>query len=156
MISKKTGLDEDGNLMIMVLMVFLLISVLVTAVISVASMENKISHYALNEQQAQQSADAGVEWAIEEIWQQGLPQVFRAQLAIGEMIKTDVNSTAREFLEMRNNGNSKSQQKCRYQFTAKSDYCGVKKEVTVEIVYTYSGVMPVDYEQAEIMSYKTN
>jgi hypothetical protein len=61
--------DEKGSILIIALMIFFVSISLGMSIIKIAAMEKKISHYALNMQQAQQAADAGVEWAIEKIYQ---------------------------------------------------------------------------------------
>lgn len=52
-----------GSAIVMALLIFLIISVLAVSVISVAAMENKISLYDANKEQARMAADAGVEVA---------------------------------------------------------------------------------------------
>lgn len=158
MAGRRAILNEDGNLMLMVLMIFLALSILGSAIIGVASMENKISHYAVNAQQAQQAADAGAEWAIEQIWQDGLPEIFDRQLAIDDLINTDIKVTGREDTVIDSgNGNPLSRKsECRYQFTVQSDYRAAKKKLEVEVVYSYSGTNPLQYDKVEIKSYQYN
>ncbi len=158
MTGRRSVPNQDGNLMFMVLMVFLVLSILGTAIIGVASMENKISHYALNVQQAQQAADAGAEWAIEQIWEEGLPEIFNEQLAIDDLIKTTIKVTDREDTVI-DPGNSIPQSRkseCRYQFTVQSDYRAAKKKLEVEVVYSYSGTNPQQYDKVAIKSYQYN
>ena len=158
MTGRRAICSQEGNLMLMVLMIFLVLSVLGTAIISVASMENKISHYAVNVQQAQQAADAGAEWAIEQIWKEGLPEIFNERLAIDELIKADIKVTDRADTVI-DPGNGISQlrkSECRYRFTVQSDYHAAKKKLDVEVVYSYSGTNPLQYDEVEIKSYQYN
>lgn len=154
MAGRKAISDQNGNLMLMALIVFLVLSILGTAIVSVASLENKISHYALNAQQAQQAADAGAEWAIEQLWQQGLPETYAGQLAIDDLIKTDINVTEREVSVIGPGNGLPEKNECRYRFIVQSDYHSAKKKLEVEIVYSYSGTNPLQYDKVEIKSYQ--
>ncbi|MEN6326263.1 MAG: PilX N-terminal domain-containing pilus assembly protein [Syntrophomonas sp.] len=156
MTGRRSVLNQDGNLMLMVVLVFLVISILGTAIISIASMENKISHYTVNAQQAQQAADAGAEWAIEQIWKEGLPEIFNEQLVIDELIKTDIKVTDREdtVIDPGNGILQSRKSECRYQFTVQSDYCAAKQKLEVEVVYSYSGTNPLQYDKVDIKSYQ--
>jgi len=60
--------SEQGSIMLMALMIFLILSVLGTALIGMARMELQTSDYAIKVQQARQAADAGVEWAMRKIY----------------------------------------------------------------------------------------
>jgi len=62
--------SEQGSLMLMTLMILMVISLLGANIIEVGSMELKISHYDFKAQQAQQAADAGVDWAAERVYLQ--------------------------------------------------------------------------------------
>lgn len=154
MVGRRTISDQDGNLILMVLMVFLVLSILGTAIISIASLENKMSHYAVKAQQAQQAADAGAEWAIEQLWLQGLPEIYTEQLAIDEFIEADINVTEREVSVIDPGHGLPGKNECRYRFTVQSDYHSAKKELEVEVVYSYSGTNPLQYDKAEIKSYQ--
>lgn len=55
--------------MVMAVMVMLAVVILGTAIISLAAMEKKISYYTYRKLQAQEAADAGVEWALEQTLQ---------------------------------------------------------------------------------------
>ncbi len=152
---RRVLLDENGNLILMTLIIFLVLSILGTTVISIAGMENKISRYALNAQQAQQAADAGAEWAIEQIWNQGMPESFQEELLIGDMINSRVEVTNRqnEVIDEGDGTPLSVKSKCRYQFMVHSEYRGAKKELAVELVYFYSGTNHPQREQVEIVSY---
>lgn len=73
----------------MVLMILMVMSLLGATTVELASMELKISHYEFRAQQAQQAADAGVDWAAERVYLQlinqqdemELPQVINFQPA---------------------------------------------------------------------------
>jgi hypothetical protein len=54
---------QQGSVMVMALMIFLIISVLATSIISVAAMESKMTLYDARKEQARQLADAGVQVA---------------------------------------------------------------------------------------------
>ncbi len=54
--------------MLMVLIILVVISLLGATTVEVASWELKISHYESRAEQAQQAADAGVDWAAERIY----------------------------------------------------------------------------------------
>lgn len=68
-IQSKTSFHEQGNLMVMAVMVMLVLVILGTAITSLAAMEKKISYYSYRKLQAQEAADAGVEWALEQTLQ---------------------------------------------------------------------------------------
>ncbi|MGI6453326.1 MAG: hypothetical protein ACOX0E_07690 [Syntrophomonadaceae bacterium] len=61
--------DEKGSLLLMALILLITFSVLVTAITNMASLEYRMNDMALKDQQAQQMADAGVDWAMENIYQ---------------------------------------------------------------------------------------
>jgi hypothetical protein len=61
-------LPEQGNAVLITLMVLMVLTVLGTTVIEVGSMEYKISRYDYEYQQAQLAADAGVEWSAEQVY----------------------------------------------------------------------------------------
>ena len=67
---EKVGLQcsEQGNAVLIALMVMLVLTVLGTTVIEVGTMEYKISRYDYESQQAQLLADAGVEWSAEQVY----------------------------------------------------------------------------------------
>jgi len=67
-VKNKYSQAESGNVMVMAVMIMLVLMVLGTSILSIASMEKKISHNAVYTQKAQQAADAGVEWAIAQIY----------------------------------------------------------------------------------------
>ena len=60
--------DEKGSILLMALMVFLVLTVMGTVAMNMASIEYKISNYIYEEQQARQTADAGVDWAVEKVY----------------------------------------------------------------------------------------
>lgn len=55
---------EQGSLLVMALLIMMILVILGTAAISLASMERKVSQYYFRELKAQEAADAGVEWAL--------------------------------------------------------------------------------------------
>ena len=61
---------ESGHTMLIALMTFMIISLLGTIIVEVGNMEYKSSYYDYELQQAQQAADAGIDWATESIYLQ--------------------------------------------------------------------------------------
>ncbi len=59
---------ERGSIMLMALMMLLLVSCLGYAIIELGLIEYKSSHYDYQAAQAQQAADAGVDWGLESIY----------------------------------------------------------------------------------------
>jgi len=159
--------NEDGALMLMALMVMLLCTIWGIATIELASIEKKLSFYLFQSQQAQQAADGGVEWAIEEIWHRGLPAEFEEEVTISDGIKAQIKVTekAEEFdcslVDLESN-NDKPQEdelqenekkKCRYCLTSTAVYNQAKKKLKVKLLYTYTASSPQPYESAVIEYY---
>lgn len=177
-IKKVKNSTEEGNLMLMTLMVLLVLSVLGTTVLRVAGMENKVSRYGVQLLQAQQAADAGVDWAIEEIWKQGLPEIFAEQVVWEDDISSQIivservvealtdsgsendsgNGNGYNGKQGNDNGNKNQAEafECSYQFTSAGVCRGTTKEVAAEVVYTYTATDPASYDRVEIRSYTTD
>ncbi|MEN6349745.1 MAG: PilX N-terminal domain-containing pilus assembly protein [Syntrophomonas sp.] len=162
----KKIVSQEGNLMLMTLMVLLVLSVLGATVLGVAGMENKVSHYGAGSLQAQQAADAGVEWAIEELWKEGLPETFHRELVLDNSITSGIVVTQRTGGSQAGTGNGNNgsydsnnqaeQLECSYKFTSTGNYRGITKKVAVEIVYKYSAAAPAGYDSVEIRSYTSS
>jgi hypothetical protein len=169
---------ELGSIMIMVLLMFLLVSFLAAAVIGIGVMEFKSSHYDFQAQQAQQGADAGVDWCLENIYTElTLPANLTA-----ESLPTRLNcSNQSMYLNVGDKtctvsiGNiinktnpQNAQGLCTYEFTASGTYEGAFKQVTVQATYYFTGgyqytnssgttsFLPREYlDRGKIVSYQT-
>ena len=135
--------SERGSVILMTMMVFLILSILAAAIVSAAGMEGKISHYAYRSEQAQQAADAGVEWARAEIYsrleeqkdQESLPDDpldYATTMEIGtEADKARIAFSEASLIKQ-------SSQDCTYGFTSTGSFQGAKKAVTVQIRYSFT------------------
>lgn len=161
------SVNEDGSLMLMALVLMLLGTIWGMAAIELASMEKKVSYYLVQSQQAQEAADAGAEWAIEEIWHRGLPADFAAELLIAEGItaQIEVLEKGEEFdcLPFAAEGSGEKaedespenvKKQCCYCFTSSGVYKKAKKKIKVKVLYSYYADSPQSYESAVIEYYR--
>ncbi len=77
--------------MLMILMILMVISLLGAAAIELGSMELKISQYEFRLQQAQQAADAGVDWAAERVYLQLVNRQGETDLPVFLDLQPDMN-----------------------------------------------------------------
>ncbi|MDD2510227.1 MAG: pilus assembly PilX N-terminal domain-containing protein [Syntrophomonas sp.] len=154
--------NKDGALMLMVLIVLLLCTILGIGTIELASLEKKLSYYVFQSQQAQQAVDAGVEWAIEEIWRRGLPANLEEELVISDEVKAQIRvlEKDRDFACSPANfeGNEEKlpeneKKKCRYCLTSTALYYKAEKKVKVQVLYSYTDSSPEPYESVAIEYY---
>lgn len=150
MVRIKTGADcQQGGIMLMALMILLLLAVLGTAIIEIGLMESKSSHYAREEQQAQQAADAGVEWGMEKIYlelqqpsnlsSETLPVSLSCGNAVISLAGPDETgqATIGEVVSKTGSGNEGGQ--CTYEYSSTGFFRGARKRVTVQIIYYFAG-----------------
>jgi hypothetical protein len=135
--------SQDGNLVLTALIIFWALLVMGTAVIKISSMEIKMSSYAFKAEQAQQAADAGVDWVVEKIYRElqnhladeVLPEVFSftgPDLHLGSVnidYITRLNQTS----------NPEEENYCIYSVKASGFYAGAGKTVKVTVRYNYTG-----------------
>lgn len=146
----KLRLDCDkGGIMLLTLMILLITSLLGLVIIEVGTMEAKSSRYNIELQQAQQAADAGVEWVMENIYSElttfnnlyavNLPvslmcgnknMIFaensgRCTVTVGTIVKID-NPSA-------------DSSSCTYEFTSTGKFGRANKPITVRSTYKFSG-----------------
>jgi Tfp pilus assembly protein PilX len=140
---------QKGATMFMAIVIMLLVGVLGVTIVEIGLMENKSSHYDWEEQQAQQAADAGVEWGRERIYlelQQPnnliLP-TLPARLLCGnaEMLLAGDDETCKANIGevVGKPGPINAADACTYEFTSTGSFRGARKVVTVQIVYSFTG-----------------
>jgi Tfp pilus assembly protein PilX len=145
----KTGADcQQGGIMLMALMILLLLAVLGTAIIEIGLMESKSSHYAREEQQAQQAADAGVEWGMEKIYlelqqpsnlsAETLPVSLSCGNAVISLAGPDETGQA-IIGEVSKIGSGNEGGQCTYEYSSTGLFRGGRKRVTVQIIYYFAG-----------------
>ena len=133
----------------MALMILLLLAVLGAAIIEIGLMESKSSHYAREEQQAQQAADAGVEWGMEKIYlelqqpsnlsTETLPVSLSCGNAVISLASNEETCQAiiGEVVSKTGSGNEVGQ--CTYEFSSTGLFRSARKGVTVQIIYYFVG-----------------
>ncbi|MDD4802185.1 MAG: PilX N-terminal domain-containing pilus assembly protein [Syntrophomonas sp.] len=136
----------------MVLMVLIIVSLLAAAAIEAGSLEMKISHNEFKAQQAQQSADAGVEWGAERIYLYLLSYQADAELPVcidfqpdskPQRFGTDLldpdspNFMINNWQAVRVSGAVSNP--AVYQFTSTGNYLNTNKKIEVQISYPYVG-----------------
>lgn len=144
---KKLLGSEKGSIMVVALLVFMITSILALSLLNTGIMESRSSRFAGSLLQAQQGADAAVEWGLESIYMElnqpenleiyELPLRLECgnhtldigsqgcQAAIGDVIKIGEVGT--------------EPNQCVYGFTASADFNGTHREVQVEATYGFSG-----------------
>ena len=133
----------------MTLMIVLIISLLGVVIIDVGLMEAKSSQYDIKVQQAQQAADAGVDWVMENIYSElttpdNLSVVsLPANLMWGNTNMSFAqasgvcNVTVGSIVKITNPQSDSSS--CTYEFTSTGKYKGANKAITVRSTYEFSG-----------------
>lgn len=144
---KKIVLPDDGTMMIITLLVFLFISIMSLSLVSTGFMEYKSSHFENMTLQAQQGADAAVEWGSELIDCE-LNQVecrsldeLPAQLSSGNrtmILGSDgCNIMVGDMVKI--NEISDEPSYCTYEFMAYGMYNGARKVIKVQVAHHYTG-----------------
>jgi|GEM_PF-967864 len=174
--------SQQGSAILMTLMVLLVLSVLGMGIVGVAGMEFKTSHYDYETQQAQQAADAGVDWGMENIYQvlkqaeylsmEQLPANLSDEPQWDNRSETSFNTGADTCAVSIGDVIKKPQSSpphpgtntCTYEFSSTGTFRGVSKSVTVVVVYTFMGgyndpddgnlVARSDFQRGKIKSYK--
>lgn len=141
--SKQIPNNEQGNVMILALLVFMALSVLTTAVVSLAVMENRMSRYSLIDEQAWQAADAGAVWAQERIFNELTRQRNIEQLPNLMLLPEDVQVSTDLPIATASIGTvekvAQSSDECIYRFTSTGNYQGMNKAIQVEVRYVFAG-----------------
>lgn len=135
---------EKGSILIIALIILFIIMLLGMSIIRIASMEKKISYYAFSLQQAQQAADAGVEWTIEKIYHDQLGQRDSLTVEIGPEL---FSCTIEDLIEEPDlNG---------YSFKSTGVFNGVAKTVKVALsnCYIIDDEGKISYQRGQISSY---
>jgi len=140
---------ERGSIMIMVLIMFLLVSFLSVAAVELGLMEFKSSHYDFQAGQAQQAADAGVDWGLEEIYTEltrpanlELPSLPSLLTCSRQTMYLDVGKKTSEVSigeVMNKNSQSTAAGSCTYEFTSTGIFEGAYRKVTVQAAYDFTG-----------------
>ncbi len=147
-IMAKTLMQRDqGSIFIVTLMVFFMVSILSVTLLNIGLMEYKSSQFEKRLLQAQQGADAGIEWGMEAVYAElnqssnlnadELPAVLNcgdAQLMIGEQGCTAYIGPV---VKVRDSDGEPKQ--CCYELVVTADFNGAKRGLKVEVVYSYSG-----------------
>jgi Tfp pilus assembly protein PilX len=140
---------EFGGIMIIVLMTFLLVSILAAGIIGMGVMEFRSSHFDFQSQQAQQAADAGVDWGLENIYTE---LTLPANL-IAESLPSSLNCGNQSMYlnvgdktcevsigNVINRTNPLTEEgSYTYEFTSAGTFEGAHKLVTVQAIYHFSG-----------------
>lgn len=152
--------------MITALLIFLALTVIGAAAIKISQMEFLISSYYYNSEQAQQAADAGVDWTIEMIYNQLLDSRYDEHLpaslplADPELPLGRVNIKNIEMVKQTAEQNGANY--CLYSFECLGSYQEAFRNVSVVVEYTFSGgyldsasFVPRDYlDRGIIRSYQ--
>lgn len=135
--------NEQSNIMLTALIIFLGLSVLGTAVLVVSSMEMKMSNYAYEAEQAQQAADAGVDWTLEKIYgelqnyldEEELPgslSLANPELNLGTV---NIDNVTR----LKQTSNTQGDNYCIYSFNCTGIYEGAAKIIKTAVKYNFTG-----------------
>ncbi len=155
--------NKDGALMLIALVVMLFFSIWMLSCIDLANTEKKLSCYMYQSQQAQEAADGGVEWAIEEIWRRGLPSEFEEEVTLTDDIRARIKVTEKIVepglhpidSEGKNDESSENEMiECRYCLKSTAVFRQSKRTLQAGILYRYSAVSPQPYESAVIEYYR--
>ncbi len=140
---------ERGSIMIMVLIMFLLVSILSIATIELGIMEFKSSHYDFQAGQAQQAADAGVDWGLEKIYAEltlpanlVVPSLPSPLTCSRQTMYFDVGEKTSEVSigeVMNKTSQSAAAGSCTYEFTSTGIFEGACRKVTVQAAYDFTG-----------------
>lgn len=145
--------NEQGFVIIMALMILMILIVLGTAVLGVASMENKVSRNVYLQQQAQEAADAGLEWAIEKLYADIPPGIP------GDMEQNQIQGTGSEMITWKVQCTELPAQEnsYRYRLISTGTFQGVTKtvEATVAFAYDDSGMVFAAPDRRGIIKYAT-
>ncbi len=140
---------ERGYAMLMAVIVLMILSILGAAIIEIALRESKISYYSFIEQQAQQGVDAGVDWTMENIYQElrqekyADSELLPDSLSFGNPVTMRVGTqlcsiSISPIILVEQNGQPGTNS-CTYQYTSSAIFAGASKEVQVQVVYTFFG-----------------
>ncbi|MDD4775917.1 MAG: hypothetical protein PHG75_05365 [Syntrophomonas sp.] len=141
------GDGDEGGILIATLMVYIIVSIMAVSLLNSGLMEYKSSQFEKRAQQAQQGADAAIEWGMESVYAE-LNQPFNliceelpvqltcgdaglvigqqgCQAAVGSVTK--VGETVGELGQ------------CSYEFIASATFDGARRQVKVEVGLSFSG-----------------
>ena len=170
---------ERGSVLLMVLIMFILVSFLSIAAVDLGLMEVKSSHYDFEAGQAQQAADAGVDWGLEKIYAE---LTLPANLAIASLPSRLICSNQTMYLNVddktcdisigeviNKTSPSTAEGLCTYEFTSTGIFEGACKKLTVQATYYFTGgytyinafgatsFMPREYQnRGEIIYYQNS
>ncbi len=144
---KQVARSEGGTILLVTLMVFMLIGIMSASLIKTGFMEYKSSHFENMVLQAQQGADAAVEWGEELIYLE-LNQFdylsldeLPAQLYSGNRAmnigNTGCSIMVGDIVKINELGQEPNY--CTYEFIASGLYNGARRQVKVQIIYHFSG-----------------
>lgn len=141
--------SQQGSAILMTLMVLLVLSVLGMGIVGIAGMEFKISHYDYETQQAQQAADAGVDWGMENLYQILSQAEYLTMETLPNTLQLDNNETSfnsgadtcnvriENVAKITQTNSQPGTNTCTYEFKSTGQFRGVSKAVTVQVVYTF-------------------
>lgn len=156
---------EAGSLILAALLIFLILSIIGAALLSMAAMEKRMADYVYRSEEAQHAADAGIQWSIAKIdkelrgldietvddfpnnplgkTKQDIKLKLGDDIAIAElqMIKRELSSV------------DDSERYCRYSLSSCGTYRGAEKIIDAVIEYKTSeeGAM-----KGKVISYSSN
>lgn len=147
MIIRKHLGSENGSIMVVILLVFMITSILAISLLNTGMMESKSSRFTGNLLQAQQGADAAVEWGLESIFMElNQPEnleIYELPLQLGcgnhtlDIGHQGCRAAIGEVTKIGEAGMEPNQ--CVYGFTASAEFQGSHREVKVEVTYGFSG-----------------
>ncbi|PKM78584.1 MAG: hypothetical protein CVU90_00885 [Firmicutes bacterium HGW-Firmicutes-15] len=136
----------------MILIMLMIISLLGAAAIEAGSMELKISHYEFRVQQAQQAADAGVDWGAERVYLQLVNRRDDPALPVSIDLSPDINpqrigpdlsdSLAPNFVIrdwQASRVSTATSNPAVYKLISTGNFGSAYKKIAVEISYRYEG-----------------
>ena len=156
-------MKNRGSITIIALIIFLALTVMGAAAIEISRAESLISNYYYKSEQAQQAADAGVDWAIERIYNQlldcsddeDLPNSFPSanpELPVGEVKIKNIRILSQQ-------ANQDEGNYCAYSFECLGSYQKAYRHVKAIVEYTFAGgymdsgdFLPRDYLDRGIIS----
>lgn len=165
--------------MLTVLIMFILVSLLGVSALELGLMEVKSCHYDNEAGQAQQAADAGVDWGLEQIYAE---LILPANLIITSLPSRLICSNQTMYLNVGDKNCevrigevinitslSGAAGTCTYEFTSTGIFEGACKKLTVQATYYFAGgytftdidgnvsFMPREYQnRGEIIYYQTS
>jgi Tfp pilus assembly protein PilX len=140
---------DQGAVLLVAVVILMLLSVLGTTMIEIGMMEFRSSHNDFEAQQAQQAADAGIEWGMENICleleqpanliRETLPTLLScgntgvALASNGELCGARIGNVVEKVNQLG------EPNWCSYEFTSTGTFRSARKAVTVQVIYYYTG-----------------